>query len=70
MKTASITYYWGFPGGSDSKELACNAWDSTNLNAGSIPGRERSPGGGHGDPHQYPSLHNTHGQRSLSDYNL
>ena len=31
----------GFPGGSDSKETACNAGD-----IGSIPGSERSPGEG------------------------
>ena len=31
----------GFPGGSDSKEYACNAED-----LGSIPGSERSPGEG------------------------
>ena len=31
----------GFPGGSDDKESACNAWDS-----GSIPGSGRSPGEG------------------------
>ena len=34
-----------FPGGSDSKEYACNAGDT-----GSIPGSGRSPGGGHGNP--------------------
>ena len=33
---------WGFPGGSDSKESACNAEDP-----GLIPGSGRSPGGGH-----------------------
>ena len=33
----------GFPGGSDSKELACNAGDQ-----GSIPGWERYPGEGNG----------------------
>ena len=32
---------WGFPGGSDSKESACNAGDP-----GSIPRLERSPGEG------------------------
>jgi len=32
---------WGFPGGSDGKDSACNARDS-----GSIPGSERSPGEG------------------------
>ena len=30
---------WGFPGGSDGKESACNAGDP-----GSIPGSGRSPG--------------------------
>ena len=35
----------GFPGGSDSKESACNAED-----LGSILGLGRSPGGGHGNP--------------------
>ena len=34
---------WGFPGGSDSKESACNAADM-----GSIPGSGRSPGEGNG----------------------
>ena len=33
----------GFPGGSDSKESACNAGD-----LGLIPGLGRSPGGGYG----------------------
>ena len=35
----------GSPGGSDGRETACNARD-----IGSIPGLERSPGGGNGDP--------------------
>ena len=34
-----------FPGGSDSKESACNVGD-----LGSVPGWERSPGGGHSYP--------------------
>ena len=34
----------GFPGGSDSKESACNKGDLD-----SIPGLGRSPGGGHGN---------------------
>ena len=38
----------GFPGGSESKESACDAG-----NLGSIPGLGRSPGGGHGNPFQY-----------------
>ena len=41
----------GFPGGSAVKEFACNAGD-----AGLIPGSERSPGGGHGNPLQYSCL--------------
>ena len=47
----------GFPGGSDSKEFACNAGD-----LGSIPGLRRSPGGGHSNPLQYSC------QRSLAGY--
>ena len=43
----------GFPGGSGSKESACNAGD-----LGSIPGLGRSPGGGHGNPLQYSCLEN------------
>ena len=35
----------GFPGGSDSKESACNTGDP-----GLIPGSERSPGEGNGNP--------------------
>ena len=35
----------GFLGSSDSKESTCNAGDP-----GSIPGSERSPGEGHGNP--------------------
>ena len=41
------------------------------LNAGdlgSIPGLERSPGGGHGNPLQCTCLNNPHGQRSLVGY--
>ena len=53
----------GFPGGSDSKEFACNAGD-----LGSIPGLARSPGGGHGSPLRYSCLEDPHGQRSLPGY--
>ena len=35
---------------------------------GSILGLGRSPGGGHGNPLQYASLENPHGQRSLAGY--
>ena len=43
-----------------------SAWNVGDL--GSIPGLERSPGGGHGNPHQYSGLENPHGQRSLVGY--
>ena len=43
----------GFPGGSDSKEAACNAG-----NPGLIPGLERFPGEGNGTPLQYSCLEN------------
>ena len=45
------------------KKSACNAGD-----LGSIPGLERSPGGGHGNPFQYSCLENPHGQRSQVGY--
>ena len=44
----------GFPGGSESKESACNARDP-----GSIPGSGRSPGEGNGNPLQYSCLENS-----------
>ena len=43
----------GFPGGSDGKESYCNAGDR-----GSIPGSERSPEEGNGNPIQYSGLEN------------
>ena len=43
----------GFPGGSDGKEHVCNVGDR-----GSIPGSEKSLGGGHGNPLQYSGLEN------------
>ena len=46
----------GFPGGSDSKESACNARDTGDM--GLIPGWGRSPGGGHGNPLQRSCLEN------------
>ena len=45
---------WGFPGGSDGKESACNAAD-----LGLIPGLGRSPGEGKGYPLQYSGLENS-----------
>ena len=44
----------GFPGGSDSKESVCNVGD-----LGSIPGTERFPGEGNGNPLQYSCLENS-----------
>ena len=44
----------GFPGGSEGKASACNAGD-----LGSIPGSERSPGEGNGNPLQYFCLENS-----------
>ena len=49
----------GFPGGSDSKESACNAGDLS-----SIPGLGRSPGEGHGNPLQYSCLENPMDRRA------
>ena len=43
-----------FPGASDGKESAYIAGD-----LGSIPGSEKSPGGGHGNPLQYSGLENS-----------
>ena len=43
----------GFPGGSDGKESLCNAGDLA-----LIPGSERYPGEGNGNPLQYSCLGN------------
>ena len=58
---ASISPALNSPGGSDSKESACNAGDM-----GSILGLGRSPGGGNGNPFQYSCLEKPHRQRSLA----
>ena len=52
--------YEGLPCGSDGKETVCSVGD-----LGSVPGLERSPGGGHGNPLQCSCLENPRGQRSL-----
>ena len=44
----------GFPGGSDSKESACNVED-----LGLFPGSGRLPGEGNGYPLQYSGLENS-----------
>ena len=49
----STSVFLDFPGGSDGIESACNVGDLS-----SIPGSGRSPGGGHGNPHQYSCLEN------------
>ena len=48
------------------KNLSANAGDTGDV--GSIPGWERSPGGGHGNPLQCSCLENPHGWRSLVGY--
>ena len=47
-QTAFCQVPTGFPGGSDGIESACNAGDPD-----FIPGRERSPEEGNGNPLQY-----------------
>ena len=46
--------YWGLPGGSVVKTLPATAGDTD-----SIPGSERSPGEGNGNPLQYSCLENS-----------
>ena len=50
---SQLCHLLGFPGGSESKESACNAGD-----LGSMPGSGRSPGEGNGYPFQYSCLGN------------
>ena len=65
----TISYMWlvlmtkGFLCGSDTKESAYNEGD-----LGLIPGSERSPGEGNGNPLQYFLPGEFHGQRSLVGY--
>ena len=49
-----VIAYHGFPGGSDSKESACNVGDP-----GSIPGLGRTPREGNSNPLQYFCLENS-----------
>ena len=44
----------GFPGDSDGNKSACNAGD-----LGSVPGSDRSPGEGNGNPLEYSCLENS-----------
>ena len=52
-KISFLCLFWGFPGGSDCKESACNEGD-----LGLIPGLGGSPGEGNSYPLQYPCLEN------------
>ena len=52
-KCLALIFTRGFPGGSDGKELACNAGE-----LGLIPGLARFPVGGYGNPLQYSCLDN------------
>ena len=54
---------WGFPGGSDGKESACNAGDP-----GLIPGSRRSPGEENGNSLQSELPGESHGQSCLVCY--
>ena len=56
MNTAALNCYLGFPGNAVVKSLPANARDARD--SGSVPGLGRSPGGGHGNPLQYPCLEN------------
>ena len=47
----------GIPGGTVVKNLPCRAGDTRDM--GSIPGVERSPGEGNGNPSQYSFLENS-----------
>ena len=49
----NLDIHLDFPGGSDSKESACNAEDLD-----LIPGSGRTPGEGNGNPLQYSCLKN------------
>ena len=50
-------YNMGFPGGLVVKNLPANAGDAGDV--GSIPGWERFPGEGNGNPLQYSCLENS-----------
>ena len=54
MITLLLKYIWGFPGGSDGKESACNVGDP-----GSIPGLGRPSGEGSGNLSQYSCMENS-----------
>ena len=53
----SLSWFWGFPGGSVVKNLLAKA--GVIRDVGSIPGLGRYPGRGHDNPLQYPCLENS-----------
>ena len=63
LTLSPVVTSWGFLGGSDGKESACNAGD-----LGLTPRLGRSPRGEHGNPLQYSCLENPHGQWCLVGY--
>ena len=50
------------------KNLPANAGDAEDM--GLIPGLERLPGGGNGNPLQYSCWEKSYGQRSMAGYGL
>ena len=52
-----LDYAWGFPGGTVVNNPPTNAADSKDM--GSIPGSERFPREGNGNPLQYSCLENS-----------
>ena len=60
--------YLGFPGGLLVKNLPANSGDAGDT--GLIPGLERLPGRGNGNPLQYSCWEKSHGQRSMAGYSL
>ena len=59
--------HMGFPGGTSSKEPACQC---RLKDTGSIPGSGGSLGGGHGNPLQYSCLENPMDRGAWGDYGL
>ena len=58
----TICYNMGFPGGSVGTESACLVGVAGDMS--SIPGSERSPGRGHGNPPQHSCLENPMDRRA------
>ena len=52
----NYVFIWGFPGGTNGKEPACQCRRLRDV--GSIPGSGKSPGGGNGNLLQYSCLKN------------